>query len=896
MSDQMSPPAGAVRLLRAAIRDEAWRESILGDLEEEHVDHARRHGVAAARRWYWRQTLALAARFSAARLLPAVAPRRPSRLPAVEVEGRGRGAWRDVGAAWRTVRMRPALSSAVVVTLGLALAANAAIFNLADALYLRPFRFAGVDRLVVVSSAAARDPLADRSSVAPADFLEWAAGSTTLADFAAADFWDPNLSEDGEPEQLAGFRVSPSFFRLIGTTPLLGRVFVADDTTPGRDRRVVIAYGLWARRFGADPGIVGRTVRLDGEPHEIIGVTRPGPALPYGAEIWAPLALTAGQWQARERGSLLVLARLADAQSIEAARAEMEAIVARQRQAYPETHAGREVSVVTLTRGLGDEGAGPFLAIWQAAALLLLLVACANIANLLMARGAERQHEFAVRLALGASRWRLGLQVVLEGAWLAALALLFALPLAAIGVGLMRRGLPPGVLRWVPGHEFLRLDTTVLAIGAALAGSATVFFSALPALQATRAAVSDTLRQGGRTLVGPGRRRFAGTFLATAQVALTLALVVASALILGAVDAAVNGTLGFDKNHVMTATLRLDGPAYQTGEGRRQFVDRVLDRLRGMPAVESLGAVSFLPYAGSSTSRPIYPEGRSLTPAETRPADFQRATPGYFPALRIEVVEGRGLTDDDRPGTRPVAVVSRSFAERYWPGASAIGQRFRTAADAGEWIEVVGVVGDVTHDWFMQQRRPTVYRPVAQDPSFSLAFVVRTGRDPLELAGELRRAIAAADPDLPVLELRTMAQVLADKVSGVRYLATALAIMGGIALVLSLLGVYGLIAFDASQRLQELGVRLALGATRGQIIRLNLRRALTVTGAGLAVGTGLAVALGRVMSSALFGLVTVDARLLAALVVLIGVTALAAAYVPARRAATLDPTEALRST
>ena len=456
----------------------------------------------------------------------------------------------------------------------------------------------------------------------------------------------------------------------------------------------------------------------------------------------------------------------------------------------------------------------------------------------------------------------------------------------------MRRGLPPGVLRWCPGTSSApRRDGPRHRGGAGRRGDGVLLGAA--GAQAARAAVSDTLRQGGRTLVGPARRRIAGTILATAQVALTLALVVASALILGAVDAAVNGALGFDKNHDdRDPAPRWSGLPDQRGRRRSSNGS---GSPAGMPAVESLGAVSFLPYAGSSTSRPIYPEGRSLTPAETRPADFQRATPDYFPVLRIPVVEGRGLTDDDRPDTRPVAVVSRSFAERYWPDRSAVGQRFRTADD-GEWVEIVGVVGDVMHDWFMQQRRPTVYRPVAQDPSFSLAFVVRTGQDPLELAGELRRAIAAADPDLPVLELRTMAQVLADKVSGVRYLATALAIMGGIALVLALLGVYGLIAFDVSQRIQELGVRLALGATRGQLIRLNLRRALTVTAAGLTVGTGLAVALGRVMSSTLFGLVTVDARLLAAMVVVIGVTALVAAYVPARRAAALDPTEALRST
>lgn len=790
-------------------------------------------------------------------------------------------------------RARPMLSGVVVLTLALALAANATIFNLADALYLRPFRFDGVDRLVVVASVPENDPLADRSSVAPADYQDWVQEATTLTGLVAADFWDPNLSDVDQPEQLAGFRVSPGFFEAIGAEPLRGRTFADDEAMPGRDKRVVVSHGLWVRRFGADPALVGRTIRLNGEPHEVIGVMRPGPSIPYGAEVWAPLAYTDEGWRERSRGRLLVVARLGGDHTIDAARAEMSGIVARQRQQYPDTNARREVSVVSFTRGLSDEGSGPFLAIWQASALLLLLIACANIANLLLARGTERRHEFAVRLALGAGRWRIARQVVLEGAWVSAVAAVLALPLAALGVEGLRRGLPPSVLRWVAGYEFLRLDFTVLAVTAALAAAATVLFSLLPALQASKAAVSDALRDGSRTITVSRGRRWLGTGLAAGQVALTLALVVAAALVLGAVDAAVNGVLGFDKQHVMTATLTLPERPYAEQEARRQFVARVLDRLRGIPAVQSLGAVSYLPYAGSSASRPIYPEGESLTAADVRRADFQRATPGYFDAMRIPVLEGRGLVDADAEGSRQVAVVSRSFADRYWPGQSAIGRRFRLSPDA-DWIEVVGVSGDIMRDWFMQQRQPTFYRPMHQDASLSLAFTVRTNGNPLDLAGELRRAVTSADADQPILALRSMDRVVADKVGGINYLARALAMMSGIALVLALMGVYSLIAYFAARRTQEFGVRMALGATNWQIIRLNLTQALLITGIGLAVGTGLAVVLGRVMASALFGLVSLDPLPVAGMVLAIGATALAAGWLPARRAAALDPTEALR--
>ncbi|HTM29775.1 MAG TPA: ADOP family duplicated permease [Vicinamibacterales bacterium] len=893
MSASTPPPRVADRLLQLVLRDPEWRDGVVGDLHEEFATHCQRLGEGRARRWYWWQSLAIATRVSIGRLVPGHTTRRRWRQP--EPESTSRWAWlRDVHHAARALTARPALSAVIVVTLALALASNATVFTLADALYLRPFRFAGVDRLAIIASSAEQDPLADKSSVAPADFLEWKDSVTTMRELAAADFWDPNLSQTGEPEQLAGFRVSPEFFRLIGTQPLYGRTFLDAEATPGQDRRVVLAHGLWVRRFGGDPSIVGRLIRLNGEPHEVVGVLRPGPSIPYGAEVYAPLALTDAQRVQRDRGFLLVLGRLGDGQSLIAARDEMRAIVERQRQRYPDTHAKREISVVTMTRGLSDQGAGPFLAIWQAAALLLLLVACANIANLLLARGTERNHEFAMRLALGASRWRLVLQVIVEGAWLAVLAIAISLPLAALGVAGMRRGLPPAVLRWVSGHEFLRLDMASLATTAALGALATVVFSIAPALNASRAVLADALRQGGRTLIGGRGRRWLGTSLAAVQVALAVTLVVASGLILSAVDHAVNGALGFDKSHVMTATMQLPDRVYATPESRRQFVDRVLDRLRGMPAVNALAAVSFLPYDGASTSRPIYPEGQQLSTAEVRRADLQRATADYFDVMHIPVLEGRALSDADRHDTLRVAVVSRSFADRYWPGDAAVGRRFRIDSE-GPWIEVVGVVGDIVHDWFMNQRRPTVYEPVQQDPSLSLSFALRTNGDPLSLAGELRRAIGAADPDLPIIELRTMDKVVANKVGGIDYLAKALAVMGLIALGLALTGVYSLLAYLAARRTQEFGVRLALGASRRQVMALTLRQAVQITIAGLALGGVLSVVLNRVMVSALYGLVSLQGWLIAGLVVVIGLTALAAGYLPARRAADLDPTEALRT-
>ncbi|MGE0042634.1 MAG: ADOP family duplicated permease [Vicinamibacterales bacterium] len=889
------PPSAAERLLRWSIRDAEWRDAVSGDLREEFDAMVHRRGPAAARRWYWRQAASLATRFTAGRVVPGALPRRPWALAEVDESGFGAGWLREFRHAWRSLWHRPALSAIIVATLAIALAANATIFNLADALYLRPFRMSSIDRVVLLASSPAdQQPFFERESVAPADFREWTGQLTTLTDLAAAEWWDPNVTGNDQPEQLAGFRVSPGFFDLLGVQPVIGRTFRPEEGEPGASRRVLLAFALWQRRFAGDPGIIGQVVRLDGEPYEVIGVMPPRFAIPFGAEVWSPLAFDDAGWAERKRGYLMAFARLAPGQSIDAARAEFGGVVSRQAAAHPDTNAERGATVVSFTRGMADPGAGPFLALWQAAAFLLLLIACANVANLLLARGAERQQEFALRLALGARSGRLLFQMLIEGTCLAILAVLAAVPLAWVGATLTHDFLPASIIRFVPGYEYIGMDLAALGIMAALGAVATALFSLVPALQASRAAVTDSLRQGGRTMTASGGRQWVRTALAAAQVALTLALVVASSLILRAVDGAVNGELGFDKRDVLTARLTLPEQPYADAGRRRQFITRVLDHLDGVPAVTGAAVTSTLPYAGSNTGRDFYPEGQTLTPAEVRSVDYRRVTPGYLDTMKIPLLAGRGLTDNDRDDTRPVALVSASLAERYWPGADPIGRRFRTAPD-GEWIEVVGVAGDVMHDWFMNQHRPTVFRPVGQDVGYSMAIVARTIGDPTGVAGEMRRAIALADPDQPIQAIASMDQVVADKVAGIGYLAHALAVMSGIALALALMGMYSLMAYLAARRTQEIGVRLALGATKWQVIRLTATQAVRITAIGVVIGTAMAVGVGRVMESALFGLVTLGPLQLAGIVLALTAVALLAGYLPARRAANLDPALALRT-
>lgn len=894
-----TPPTFAERLLRASVADPEWREAISGDLREELATVAARRGPAAATRWYWRQVLPLAVRFAVGRVLPAVTPPRRRRVTIADVEGTsalGSGWGREFRHAWRALQQRPGLAAVIVGTLAVALAANAVIFNLADALYLRPFRFADVDRLILVASDASTDkPYFDRESVAPADFRDWTRSLTTVSALSAVEWWDPNLSGVERPENLHGFLVSTNYFDLLRVRPVLGRAFSAADGQPNANRTVVLSHAFWLRHFNGNTAVLGTTMRLNGAPFEVIGVMPPRFVVPYGAEVWAPIGYDEAMWSDRKRDALMTFGRLAEGQTLDAARAEIEAVVARQRAEFPDTNRTRGVRVVSFARGLGDDAVGPFVAIWQAAAVLLLLVACANIANLLLARGTERQPEFAIRLALGASRLRLALQLLIEGVCLAAIGVGVGAGLAAVAIRFSRSFLPATVVRFVPGYEYIRLDLAVLGAMAALGALATIAFSLVPALQAARGTHGGPLVSGTRSTTTTPGRQWLRSMLAGAQIALTIALVVAAALIVGAVNRAAHGATGFDRRNLITAQLSLPAVPYADPARRRQFAATVEARLRALPSVTAAAAVTALPYTNLAASRPLFVEGQPVEDgAEPRQVDLQRASADYFETMGIPLRRGRALTDGDGPDAPATAVVSQRLADDVFPGQDPIGRRLRLAAD-GEWITVVGVVGDVVQDWFAARINPTVYRTLAQDPTLTQMFVARVEGDPLRLAADLRRAVAAADPDQPIEQLATMEQVIRAKVSGIDYFAKVLTAMSGIALALALTGTYSLIAYLAARRTREIGLRVALGATRGQVLWLTAARAGRIAVGGGLAGAALAIALGRVMQSALFGLIAPSTLVVVAAVVSLGLITTAAGYFPARRAAAQDPWQALRS-
>jgi putative ABC transport system permease protein len=887
------PPRLGERFLSVLVRDADLRESILGDLREEFARLSVRLGVERASRWHVRQSLGIAVRYGLMRMLRRKPPVRWITLADAEPDGPWwSGQSRDLRYAWRAIWQRPGLSVAIVMTLALALAANSTTFSLLDALVLRPYRFPGVERLLVVTTAAPEADFFDRANVTAADFREWREQATSVKDWAMYQWWEPNLSGVDIPEVVPGFHVTPGFFKLLGSSPALGREFVESEGTPGQHHRVVLGHALWNRRFASDPAIVGKSVRLNGESYEVVGVAPAGFNTPDGAEVWGAMALSPEDWANRRAENYGLFASLADGATVESARAELTAIADAQRRDHPDTNGKREARVMTFTRGMADPGAGPFIGIWQAAALLLLLIACANIANLLMARGAERTAEYSLRLALGSSRARLFGQTLWEGLLLSAIAIAISMPLIAVGLGLSRAAIPASVLRFVAGWAFIKIDMGLFLVTAALGTVAMVIFSLLPAFQAIRSQAAETLRQSGRTSTASRQRQFLRSALAATQVALALALLFASTLALTAADSTVNGMLGFDKSNVLVAQLNLPDRGYANAETRRQFVDKVTSAMRTIPAATVVGTTNIIPAAFNNNSRKVYPEGVALTEPEARLAEFRRVNSDYFGALRIPLMRGRWFDDSDRLDSTPVAVVSAALAANYWPDQDPIGKRFKVAVD-GPWLSVIGVSGNIVHNWFVKQSH-AVYRPISQDAPYQLAFAVRTVGDPSALAGDLRRAIAAVDADQPIASLDSLDHLVEERAAGFAFIARALGAVGAIALVLSVMGIYSLMAFLTTQRTQEIGVRMALGAGRWQVIRAITSRAIGITVAGSLAGAALAFAVGQAMQSLLFGLITTSLVQLLGLVLVLGSAALVAAYLPARRAARLDPMNALR--
>jgi putative ABC transport system permease protein len=892
--DSLRPPRHVQQLLAAILGSGDWAESVLGDLHEEFIGLAGR-SVARARLWYCLEALRLGTRAGVRR----VVPRRRSRsyVPPAPEPRRGDSLMRTLGLetrhAFRAIVQRPSFSAIVVITLALGLGANAAVFSMIDALILRPFTMRDIDRITMVTYGRP-DDLNRREAVSPADFLDLKKQSDVFERLAAFEWWDANLVGRDEPENVQGFRVSADFFPALGVEPSIGRGFSADEEQTGRDRRVILGHGLWQRRFAGDRAVVGNSVEIDGVGYEVVGIAPEGFDFPMGAQLWAPLAFNAETAVNRRALYLSVVGRLAHGRTLPDAQAQLAVIGERLEREHQQTNKSRVARVYTLGDGMMDIGIGPLLSMWQASACFVLLIACANVANLLLARGAERQREMAVRLAMGASRARVVRELLIESGLLALAAVPAALVVAWAGLKAMTAYMPPKIARFVAGWYQIDVDGRAVIFTVGLAFATALVFGLMPAFQASRPKLAESLKEGGRSsTVGAGRVRLRRA-LVVAEMSLALPLLLASALSVLTVQRFLNGPQGYNPDHLLTMRLELASGRYADSAAYRRFALDVVDRLRQLPGVEGAAAINIMPSAGNNSGRSIEIEGRpNPDPANPPEVDYRVATPEVFSVLQIPILRGRGFSDADREGGQPVAVVTESLVQRYFPDTDPIGRRIRTGTNA-PWLTIVGVSGDVIQDWFMRRNYPTLYRPLVQAPPRGMALLVRTAGAPAAAIADARAAVRALDPAQAVFEVMPMRDTLQERTLGLQYVGAIMIVFGGIALVLAVVGVYGLMTFMVTQRTHEIGVRMALGATRRDVLKLAVGQTATLTAVGVGVGIASSFALGRLIEAGLLGVTSNDPRLVAGLAAILIFVSLAAGYMPARRAASIEPMLALR--
>ncbi|PYQ16717.1 MAG: hypothetical protein DMF80_03750 [Acidobacteria bacterium] len=806
-------------------------------------------------------------------------------------------ALRDARFAVRTMSKRPGLTFLVVATLAVGLGTNAAIFSVLNALLLRPLAFPNLPRLVRLwETAPGADPY-DRDNVAPGNFRDWESQSAgVLEKMVALEWWDANLRGQEVAERVQGYRVSPGFFQTLGISMRAGRGFLMEDDRPGADRRVVLGHDLWQRGFGGDPGIVGGSVTVDGEAHVVVGIAPRGFRFPDGAEIWAPLVLPPAGSAPRDRHSLSTIGALVPGRSLEDAAKVMALVGQRLQKDHPQTNASRGIAIGHLQRSYEDVGLRLLLALWQVAAGIVLLIASVNVANLMLARGTERRRELALRLALGAGRGQVIRQLLTEGLVTSLLAVVASLPLSVWAAREMRRHMPAEIARFVPGWDSIAVDGHTFAFSVALGVVATLVFTLVPALRASRPDLVDALKEGGRSAtVGAGQQR-GRSVLVVAQVAGALALVVVAGLAAKSARDLLLGPQGYDPEHLLTLRVTLPENRYREPDTRRAFARRAEERLSAIPGVTAAALANVLPGRVGGSSRPIQIEGEPAFDRSNPPrVDDRAVSPGYFETLRLPILAGRGLEASDDEKARPVAVVSRSLAERYWPGRDPIGRRFRLGGENARWITVVGVSGDVVQHWASRRNYPTCYLPYAQDPRADIGFALRTAGDPEATTPAARVAIAAVDPDQPAYQVWSMRRSISVSTIGLQYVAAIMAVFGGLALVLAISGVYGVMSYRVSLRTLEIGVRVALGASAGDVLHLTMAQALRLTAAGLVLGSGAGLAAARALTATLMGAIPFDAATFATATGFLAATALLAAYIPARRALAIDPARALRS-
>ena len=830
---------------------------------------------------------------------------RLTRIKEMGYEVRGGGfmetLWQDLRYGFRMLRKHPGFTFIAVLTLALGIGFNTALFSVVHAVLLRPLPYAEPERLVQVYESNAQKGL-DRFAFSMANFIDQRDQQSSFEQMAAYSGWNANLTSGGEPERVQVALVTASFLPLLRVQPVLGRGFVTEEETPGKDDVVMLSYGLWQRRFGGNPAILNQTVDLSGYVCTVVGVLPadfrfPDPFGSNPLSDSAPkldllAALSYDRKNLGDRGShyLQVLGRLKPGVDLVQAQTELRTIAVRFEQQYPDRNKGWSVNVFALQ----DEVVRtirPALLLLLAAVAFVLLIACANVSNLLLARAAARQKEMAIRLALGAPRARLVRLLLTES-------LLLALAGGAVGLALaylaMRAFISFSPAN-VPRTDEIHLDGLALLFAFGVTLLTMVAFGLLPTLQASKPGVNTTLKEGGRQTGNQGSRPRTRRLLVIAEVALSLLLLIGAGLMIRTFISFLHVNPGFRTDNLLTMKLALPGKKYPQPQQQVAFYQQAIERIRALPGVQEVGAVSDLPLAEGGIFRFIV-EGRpSASAADDPDAVWRAINPDYFRTMGMRLVRGREFTEHDQQGAVEVIIINETMAASFWPGEDPIGKRVQISDSLPmNWREIVGVVNDTKEAGLDAPTRPEIYVPFTQRPRTAMTLIAHTAAAPEQLAGAMRAAVQSVDPDQPVYRISTMERFFSAEVAVPRATMFLMGTLAIVALILAAVGIYGVMAHAVTQQTHEIGIRTALGATQRDVLRLVVAQGMTLTLIGVVIGLVGAFALTRLMTNLLFGVSATDPVTFTVIALLLTAVALFACYIPARRATKVDPLTALR--
>jgi predicted permease len=812
------------------------------------------------------------------------------------------GLLQDLRYGLRALRANPGFAITAIVCLALGIGANTAIFGVVNAVLLRPLPFHEPENLVQVWHVPPAQLFQGMTkfAVSPANYLDWYKQNHVFEKMAIYAPRDLTLTGRGEAQSVTAAAVSPDFFSVLHAQPALGRSFIpgAEDQ-PGRDSVVILSHSFWQNHFGSDSGAVGQKITLQGHDYAVVGVMPASFNLPSEAEFWVPLAWTDQERSVRGDHNYSVIARLNPSVDLKQAQAEMNTISSQLELQYPEDDKGWGAVVVPLREDLvGD--VRPALLVLLGAVVFVLLIACANVANLVLVRTWARRKEIAIRTALGASRGRVIRQVLSETVLLALAGAVTGLLFAHFGISLIVAFLGDRF----PRSTETRLDLTVLGYTLMISLLTGILAGIVPALRLTKTNVNEAIKQGlGRTDGDSGGNRTRGV-LVVSEVALSLLLLIGAGLMLRSLWNLRGVDPGLDARNVLTMSVSVQGAKYTSFRQITDFYGRILDRVRGLPGVESAGAIDNLPLTGSGSNQPIAIEGRPTVPMSEQPEVAVRyITPGYVHGMRIPLLEGRDITEADTQDLPPAILISESLAKRYWPGENPVGKHLVLTFFAGKQREVAGVVGDVKQRGLkVAEPIATLYVPLTQvfgtanepAPSLTMSLVARAHSQPARLAPSIINVIHELDPELPVKNVTTMEDFIDDSLTDSRFNMLLLAAFAGLALLLAAVGTYSVLSYSVRGRMQEISIRMALGAQRGDVLRLILGQGIRLALLGAGIGLVAALLLTRLLVSQLFGVKATDPITFMGVTALIIFVAAAACYVPARRATRVDPLVALR--